>query len=219
MGNSYGEKTTLLELCRQLETLPANVHLNNNKEIAKLNDKISAKLSEYRTKNKFYSDDDFLEYETVILLTEKDNVFYKLDSLGISEIQYSLNSYLNSQIRHQHDIVFTMIGLLIKQELRLTAKFCYENKIKYQNFLLYRGDITKTKFYVMYPKILEMTKLHSYEIFSHYIKDSDTIEIFITNPSNNKRIKYHESKLLVGYVLNGKISSQFSIDFVYESLQ
>lgn len=218
MGNAH-EKVTLLELCKQLENLPANVHINNNKEIEKIHNKIITKIFEYKTNNKFYSDSDFLEYETVILSTEKENVFYKTNSSGIFEMQCALNSYLNSKIQHKHEIVFRMIEFLINKELRNTAKFCYENNIKYQNFLLYKEDITKTHFYKLYAKIVKIAKENKYEIFSHYLKDSDTIELLVTNSSNNKRLKYCETKYSFGFVVNGEFFNQFSEDFVRTSLQ
>lgn len=198
MGNSHPEKITLLELCNALENLPPNVHQNNNTKIAELHDKISRKITEYRSRYKLYTDDDILEYETIITLTERENVFYKKDTSGLTEIQYAFNSYLKAKIKHDIQIVMDLLSCFPSPETRIVGRFCFDNGINYQNFLLYDKnksikDLHQTKIYTLYSKLRQIASNNKFEIYLLFNKELSTIEAITTNPVNNKRIKYIEN--------------------------
>lgn len=217
MGNSNSVKITLLELCNALENLPPNDYHNynnNNIKIAELHDKILKKLSEYRLNNKLYSDDDLLEYETLIALTEKENVFYKKDSSGITEIQYAFNSYLKAKIKHNIQIVIDMLSCFPSHETKTIAKFCFDNNVNYQNFILYDKNksiksLDQTKIHMLYSKLRQIAIHNKFDIYLIFNTDTSSIEVIITNPTNNKRIKYIEN--LIPYTLE----DTFVVDDVF----
>lgn len=228
MGNSHPEKITLLELCNALANLPPNVHQNNNIKISELHDKISRKITEYRTNYKLYSDDDLLEYETIISLTERENVFYKKDSSGLTEVQYAFNSYLKAKIRHNVQIAIDLLSCFPSPETRIVARFCFDNGINYQNFLLYDKNksiksLYQTKIYTLYSKLRQISSNNKFDIYLLFNKDSSTIEAVITNPENNKRIKYVENVTpYIGsevFIVDGVCHKDFDLTLIASTLK
>jgi hypothetical protein len=230
MGNAPSENKTLLELCNEMQELTAlySPHKNNNIKISELNEKISHKIAEYKFANKLYSDDDLLEYETIIALTEKTNVFYKRDSSGITEIQYAFNSYLKAKIKHDTQIVLGLLSCFPSPESRVVGRFCFDNKINYQNFILYEKNtslkpLATTKIYNLYWKLSNIASQNKFEIYLVFIKESSSIEVTMTNPTNNKRIKYIE--IVTPYISNdyyiveGTVHKEFELGSIASTLK
>ena len=91
----------LLESCHNLEHLPKNVYINNNKQITELNSKIIYALENY-----------FESFNSELVMTD---------------IEYAFISYLRSNIIHDVNIIKKMIDLFPTKESKLIGKFCYFN--------------------------------------------------------------------------------------------
>lgn len=231
MGNSHPEKITLLELCNELENLPPNDyhnHNNNNIKISDLHNKISKKISEYKLNNKLYTDDDLLEYETLIALTERANVFYKRDVSGLTEIQYAFNSYLKAKIKHNSQTVIDILSCFPSQETRTVGRFCFDNNVNYQNFILYDKNksiksLDQTKIHILYSKLRQIATHNKFDICLIFNNDSSSIEVVITNPTNNKRIRYIENlipyTLEDTFVVDGAYIKNFDLNLISSTLK
>lgn len=196
MGNTQRTTYTLLELCKKLEYLPPNVYENNNTKIAELNEQILEKISEYKSMYNLYSNEE-LEYQNVTMI-DKDNIFYKKDKIGITEIQYAFKSYTTANIQHELNIMLNMIEIFPSDETKIIARFCINNDLEYDNFIRYDKNksiksIQHTKTYAMYPKLKHIAKINNCDIKLVYNNDKPTLETYITNQQKCITIKYIEN--------------------------
>jgi hypothetical protein len=186
MGNIHSEKS-LLNLCEDLYNKSQNY---NQIDVKEYNEKIRTCILKYKTIHKLYSDDDLLEYETIIVLTEKDNIFYKQDSQKITNIQYAFNLYTKTNIKHDAQVVIDLLSCFPNEEARCIGRFCFNNKVAYQQLITYsKNDLLKyfstTNVYTMYAFLKELCAKYNFNI--SFLFDRILSKIIITMNNNNNK--------------------------------
>lgn len=225
MGNMNSENMTLLDLCKELENLPPNIYINNNKKIDELHKKIFKKIKKYKSEWKIYTDNDLSEYETLIEMTERENIFYKKDISGITEIQYAFNSYLKSKIIIDINLIIEFLTCFPSLHTRTIARFCFDNNISYQKLITYDKQksiktFDQTHVYTLYPKLYNVSTINKFNIDLHFFLDKAVLEIRITK--NNKIITFVENILQnsneKGFFFQNNYFEKMEIDEILQML-